>query len=257
MVTLNPIFRHFAVSEPSVGSHEASTQRMTLLGILSRTALLLFMFTACATFSWIEGGRFQHRDQYANLYLVLVVLSCSISSLVLVWVTVYKQTWSPVTAPVYALMQGFVVGLISVGMDRLYPNIAIQAVGLTVSICFCLLGAYYSGLIRVTESFNKKLAVATSGVFVYYLVIFFLAVVNRSTLFIMTGRTPGIIISIIIVIIAALNLVSNFDFAVQRSTDRFPKYMEWYAALGLVVTLIWLYIETLNLLSRTRESDQQ
>jgi uncharacterized YccA/Bax inhibitor family protein len=227
---------------------------MTLSGILHKAAILLILFSTSAACSGYEVGSFQHAGKGAALALALVLLVCVLCSVVLVWVTVFMKTWSPVTAPIYAAMQGAVVGFISVGMDRRYPGIVLQAVGLTIAICFCLLVAYRYGFIRVTESFNKKLAVATGGVIVYYLLTFALAFVRGHTLSKVTGGVVGILISTIIVIIAGMNLVSSFDFAAQCSKENFPKYMEWYAALGLIVTLIWLYLETLKLMSKARNS---
>jgi uncharacterized YccA/Bax inhibitor family protein len=231
-----------------------SAERMTLSGTLHRTAILLVLFAASAVCSWIEVGLFQHGGKGATLVLALVFSVCAISGVVLVWTTVFIKTWSPVTGPIYAMMQGVVVGFLSVGMDRRFPGVVIQAVGLTIAICICLLVAYRFGFIRVTESFNKKLAAATSGVIVYYLACFGLALMGGRTLSKVTGGIPGILISVIIVAIAGMSLVSNFDFAAQCSKERFPKYMEWYAALGLLVTLIWLYVETLKLLSKARNS---
>jgi len=142
-------------------------------------------------------------------------------------------------------------------MDQRYPGIAIRAVGLTIAICFCLLGAYRFGLIKVTESFNKKLAVALSGVIIYYLVSFALAVTGGHTISMITGGMLGILISMIIVVIAGMGLISNFDLAAQCSKERFPKYMEWYAAMGLLIALVWLYLETLDLLSKSRKAAGQ
>jgi uncharacterized YccA/Bax inhibitor family protein len=189
-------------------------------------------------------------DNSAAIILALVFLVCVTSSVILVWITVFKKTWSPFTAPVYALLQGLVVGTVTVGTDRRYPGIAIHAIGLTIAICVVLLGAYHSGLIRVTESFRKKLVVATGGVTLYYLAGFVLTINGGHTLNTVTGGFFGIFISLIIVTIAVMNLASNFDFAVLCATKDFPKYMEWYAALGLLLTLAWLYLETLRLLSK-------
>ena len=128
-----------------------------------------------------------------------------------------------------------------------------HAIGLTIAICVFLLGAYHFGLIRVTESFNKKLMVATGGATLYYLVSYVLALKGGHALNTVTGGVFGIFISLIIVIIAVMNLASNFDFAVQCAKEDFPKYMEWYAAFGLLLTLAWLYLETLRLLSKAQQ----
>lgn len=251
----NPIFKNFATSTPLSGRQGASSELMTFSGTLHRTAVLLVLFVASAACSWTEVGKFQHGGKSATLVLALVLLVCALSGVVLVWITGASKRWLPFTAPVYALMQGAVIGFISVGMDQRYPGVAIQAVSLTIAICFCLLSAYQFGIIRVTESFNKKLAFAMSGVIVYYLASFAFALSGGRTLQKITGGIPGILISVIIVIIAGMSLVSNFDFAAQCSKEKFPKYMEWYAALGLLVTILWLYLETLDLLSKARKAD--
>jgi len=171
----------------------------------------------------------------------------------LVWVTVLMKEWAPFTAPVYAVVQGVVVGFIVAGMEQRFPGIAIKAVGFTVAICLCLMVAYRTGLIRVTESFNKKLVFATGGVLIYYIASITFALRGGHTFSRITGGIPGVVISLIIILIAGMSLVSNFDFAVQRSKENFPKYMEWYSALGLLLTLVWLYLEALKLFSKARK----
>lgn len=257
MESTNPIFKNFGSPKPLGGQQAIDPGRMSLPGTLYKTAILLALFSITAACSWIEIGSFQHEGKYMTLVLALVFLACTLGAVALVWITVRRKWWSPITAPIYALMQGVFVGFASVGMDRRFPGIAIQAVGLTIAISLCLIVAYRRGFIRVTESFNKKLGVATAGVLVYYIGSLAIALASRHTLYKIIGGVPGILISVVVVAIAGMSLVSNFDFAVQFSREKFPKYMEWYAALGLLVTLLWLYLETLDLLSKARRAEGQ
>lgn len=257
MAISNPIFRSFGSPKGFRGGKSSSSAHMSLKGTLRNTALLLVLFAVAAGLSWNEVGLLQRVGKNAVLIPVVLFIACALGGIALIWVTVSKKDWSPVTAPLYALVQGFVVGIISVGMDRRFPGIAIQAAGLTTLIGLGLVGGYRLGIIRVTESFNRKLAVATSGVIVYYVATFIFALVYGHALTKILGGIPGILVSVAIVIVAAMSLISNFDFAVQASKENFPRYMEWYAALGLVVTLIWLYLEILDLLSKERRAQMQ
>ena len=149
------------------------------------------------------------------------------------------------------------MGVVSAGLERRYPGLAIQAVILTVAVCACLLLAYGTGLIRITESFNRKLAVATGGIVLYYAVSFLLVMSGFHGAAAPAVGMPGILFSIIIVIIAGLNLISDFDSVLRYSSSNLPKYMEWYAAFGLVLTLLWLYIEMVRLLTKVRRAEAE
>jgi len=183
-------------------------------------------------------------------------LICALVALALVWITVHKKQWSPITAPTFALLEGLVMGVVSAGLEVRHPGIAIQAVVLTFAICLSLLVAYRTGLIRVTEKFNRGLVAATSGVVLFYLANFVLSLLGVRIFAVFAGGVPGILISAVIVVIAGMDLVADFDFIEQCSRSGLPKYMEWYAALGLIVTLIWLYTEILRLLSKARKAQK-
>ena len=171
-------------------------------------------------------------------------------------VTIFKQRWSPITAPIYALLEGVVVGTLSSVFEAQYPGIVIQAVGLTFGTLFCLLAAYRSGLIKPTENFKLGVMAATGGICLLYFVSFGLRIFTGESIPMIHDSGPiGIAFSVGVVIIAALNLVLDFDFIEQGVEYGAPKYMEWYAAFGLVVTLIWLYLEILRLLAKLRSND--
>jgi len=223
---------------------------MTLNGTIHRAGLLLLCVTISALWAWSKFD--SPRDPRG---LALAALACAFGALAVAYVTVFKMQWSPITAPAYALQEGLVLGVISAILEARYPGIAIKAVGLTFAIFFSLLIFYRSGIIRVTEKFSTAVVAATFGVGVFYFASFGLSVlfgVRRYSAF--AGGAPGIIISAVIVIIAAMNLLVDFKFIELCAGGSLPKYMEWYAALGLIVTLVWLYTEILNLLSKAQKA---
>jgi uncharacterized YccA/Bax inhibitor family protein len=167
-------------------------------------------------------------------------------------VTIFKKTWAPVTAPIYALLEGLVLGGLSAVFELKYPGIAMQAVGLTFGTLFVMLLAYKSGLIKVTQKFRMGVVAATGGIMVFYLIEMLLGFFGIQFTTINGAGPIGIAVSLFIVAIAALNLVLDFDFVEQGVAAGVPKYMEWYAAFGIIVTLVWLYLEILTLLSKLR-----
>jgi uncharacterized YccA/Bax inhibitor family protein len=167
---------------------------------------------------------------------------------------VFKKEWSGVTAPLYALAEGFVVGGISAIFEAMYPGIVIQAVMLTFGTLAALLMAYKSGLIKATENFKLGVVAATGGIALLYLVSMVMRFAfDKPIAFIHESSTFGILFSVFVVVIAALNLVLDFDFIEEGVEKGAPKYMEWFGAFGLTVTLIWLYLEILRLLAKLRE----
>jgi uncharacterized YccA/Bax inhibitor family protein len=169
---------------------------------------------------------------------------------VVAMVTIFKKEWSPVTAPIYALLEGLALGGISAAMELRYPGIAIEAVGLTFGTLFVLLLAYRSGLIPVTQKLRMGIVAATGGIAVFYLMEMVLGIFGIHFAAINGSGLIGIGFSLFVVAIAALNLVLDFDFIESGVQAGAPKYMEWYGAFGIMVTLVWLYIEILRLLSK-------
>jgi len=172
--------------------------------------------------------------------------------LVLGLVTIFVKTWAPVTSPLYAVCEGLALGGISAMFEAQYPGIVIQAVALTFGTLFGLLMAYRSGLIKATENFKLGVVAATGSIFLIYLVGFVLGFFGIAIPYIHQSGTIGILFSLFVVVVAALNLVLDFDFIESGVASGAPKYMEWYAAFGLMVTLIWLYLEILRLLAKLR-----
>lgn len=244
--TSNPALNDKAFQGMTVAVGEA----MTLQGTVNKTGLLLICVVATAAWTW---NLFMHSQNPASVYpLMLIGL---IGGLIMALVTVFKKEWSAVTAPVYALLEGLVLGSISAIFEVRFHGIAIQAVSLTFGTLIVLLLAYRSGLIAVTEKFRLGVVAATGGIMVFYLIqmvlgffgVHFNAVNNSSPI--------GIGFSLFVVVIASLNLVLDFDFIESGVRAGAPKYLEWYAAFGLMVTLIWLYLEILRLLSKLRSRD--
>jgi uncharacterized YccA/Bax inhibitor family protein len=221
--------------------------RMTLGGTVNKTAILLALVLITAIYTW--GRFFSTGDPAAIMPLVW---TGAIGGLVMCLVTVFKKEWAGVTAPIYALLQGLLVGGLSAFYESRFPGIVIQAVGLTFGTLACLLMAYKSGLIKATENFKLGVVAATGGIALLYLVSFAMSFFGKPIGFIHEGGLFGILFSGFVVVIAALNLVLDFDFIEAGAENGAPKYMEWYGAFGLTVTLIWLYLEILRLLSKLR-----
>ncbi len=247
MKTSNPAlgqdtFRNLASG--SYGSTIDAAARMTLSGTVNKTGILLLC--ALASAAWVWNLFLQQNMAAVGPLLVLG----GIGGLIVAFVTIFKKEWSPVTAPIYALLEGLVLGGASAAFNVRYPGIAMEAVGLTFGTLFVLLMAYRSGLIRVTQKFRLGVVAATGGIMVFYFAEMLLGFfgIHFNTI---NGAGPiGILFSLFVVGIAALNLVLDFDFVEQGVTYGVPKYMEWYAAFGIMVTLVWLYLEMLRLLSK-------
>ena len=167
-------------------------------------------------------------------------------------ITIFKKTWAPITVPLYAILEGLLLGSISYMYGQMYEGIVLNAIILTVSILVSLLLVYKSGYIKVTENFKLGVAAATGGIALVYLFSIFGSFfgINISFLDPNNGSLMSIGASLFIVIIASLNLVMDFDFIEEGAKKGAPKYMEWFGAFGLLVTLVWLYLEILRLLSK-------
>ena len=220
---------------------------MTLNGTVHKTALLLIGLIATAAITW---RRTMLTEDPSTLfpYLILGV----IGGLVVGFITVFKKEWSPITAPLYCVLQGLFLGIISAIFEQRFPGIVFQAVSLTFGTLASLLLAYQTGLIKATENFKLGVTAATGGIMMIYLINFVMSFFGSGIPYIHESGTFGILFSLFVVVIAALNLVLDFDFIENGVEQKAPKYMEWYAAFGLLVTLIWLYLEILRLLAKMR-----
>lgn len=221
---------------------------MTLEGTATKTCVLLLLAAGAAIFTW-------------NLALtnppaaMPFIMGGALGGMVIAFITVLKPVWSPVTAPLYALAEGLCLGALSALINARYPGIAFQAVCLTFGTLFALLLAYQTRIIRATENFKLGVFAATGGICLVYLVSWVARLFGTGIPFIHEAGLIGIGFSLFIVVIAALNLVLDFDFIETGVAHGAPKYMEWYGAFGLLVTLVWLYIEILRLLSKLQSRD--
>ena len=235
------------LSDSQYGGSIDVTARMTLSGTVNKTGILLVCAFATAAWTWY---RFMVARDIAEVAPLLLV--GAFGGFICAMVTVFKKEWAPVTAPIYALLEGLVLGGLSAIMDLRYPGIAVQAVSLTFGTLFVLLLAYSSRIIQVTQKFRLGVIAATGGVMVFYLLQMVLGFFGVRFLSVNGSGMIGIGFSLIVVAIAALNLVLDFDFIERGVNYGAPKYMEWYGAFGIMVTLVWLYLEILRLLSKMR-----
>lgn len=224
-----------------------SGEAMTIQGTVNKTGLLLLFVVVTAAWTW--GLSHSETPEAAYPWM----LGGALIGFVIAMVTVFKQTWAPITAPVYALCQGLFLGGISAIFERSYPGIAMQAISLTFGVMFVLLLAYKFGIVRATRGFKLGVVAATGAIAVVYLVSMVANLFFHTQFSFLYSNSPlSIGISVVVVIIAALNLILDFDMIENAARMGAPKYMEWYGAFGMMVTLIWLYLEILRLLAKTR-----
>lgn len=223
---------------------------MTLQGTINKTGILLLCAMAGAAWTWHLF--FAERSFAAVSSMMWLGL---LGGMVLALVTVFKTQWSPITAPLYSVAEGLALGGISASLELRFPGIAIEAVSLTFGTLLVLLMAYKSGMIRVTQKFRLGVVAATGAIMLFYIMEMVLGFFGVRFAVINGSGPIGIGISLVIVAVAALNLVLDFDFIERGVQSGAPKYMEWYGAFGLMVTLVWLYIEMLNLLAKLRGND--
>jgi uncharacterized YccA/Bax inhibitor family protein len=243
MRTSNPLLRESTFSELA----PATEGRMTLAGTVNATLILTGLLMTTAIFAW---NRMEADPSSAGGYMI----TGAVGGLILALVTSFKPHWAGITAPLYALVKGLFVGAISAIYNAQFNGIVIQAVLLTAGVLFALLAAYRSGLIKATENFKLGVVAATGGIFLVYLITIVLGLFGIQIPYIHQGGMIGIGFSLFVVVIAALNLVLDFDFIEKGCEHGAPKHMEWYAGFGLLVTLVWLYVEMLRLLAKISSS---
>lgn len=226
----------------------ATANNMTLAGTVNKTAILLILVITSAMYSWDLYAASLEFDAVAPYFY-----GGLFGGLILGFVIAFNKDWSPVLAPIYAFCQGLCLGGMSALMEDRFPGIVMQALLLTFGICVILLLIYKLQIIKPSENFKLIVASATGGLALYYLLNFGLSLVGISLPWVHESGTGGIVFSIFAVILASMNLVVDFDFIEQGVAQGSPKYMEWYGAFGLMVTVIWLYVEILRLLAKSRK----
>jgi uncharacterized YccA/Bax inhibitor family protein len=222
---------------------------MTLRGVIHRSILLLLLVAGTSAVVWTY-----YADSSPSAIYPTMMIG-ALGGFVVAMVTSFKKDWAAVTSPIYAVLEGLFIGGISLVMERKFPGLVQQAVLLTFGVMFALLAAYQSRIIRPSQTFKSVIVGATFGIVVVYLVSMVLQLFFHTEIPLINGSGPmGIAFSLVVVGIAALNLVLDFDFIENGVAAGAPKWMEWYAAFALMVTLVWLYIEILRLLSKMRRN---
>jgi len=214
---------------------------MTINGAVNKTAISMGILLLAAYYT------------YSNAIMDYVIIGF-VGGFIVALVTIFKKDWSAITVPIYAVLEGLALG----GISKMYanafePGIVPQAIMLTLGILFALLFAYKSKIIQATENFKLGVFAATAGIGVVYLISFLMSMFGSGGLPVMNPANSSMLsigFSLFVVVIASLNLVMDFDFIEEGAANGAPKYMEWYGAFGLLVTLIWLYLEILRLLAK-------
>tara|TARA_X000000368_G_scaffold390614_1_gene353972 strand:+ start:2695 stop:3456 length:762 start_codon:yes stop_codon:yes gene_type:complete len=217
---------------------------MTIKGTVDKTAISLLLMIASGYYTFSEQ-------------IVSLILPGAIIGLIIAIFTIFRKQYAPLTVPLYALSQGLFLGGISFMYSQMIEGIVYNAILLTVAILLSLLLAYRSGIIKPTENFKLGIFAATGGILLFYLISIIASFFGTgfSVLDPTNGSMTSILVSLFVVIIASLNLVLDFDFIEEASENGAPKYMEWYGAFGLLVTLVWLYLEILRLFLKINSRD--
>ncbi|MBF0539872.1 MAG: Bax inhibitor-1/YccA family protein [Nitrospirae bacterium] len=223
---------------------------MTVQGTATKSIILLLLLVISSSFVWK-----MFMESTDSSVVGPWMIGGAIGGFIVALVTMFKKEWSMFTAPVYAILEGLFIGGISATFEAKFSGIVFQAVTLTFGTLFCLLIAYKTRLITVSEKFKLGVVAATGAIGIFYLLSMVLGMFGVNMPFINGSGGFSIAISLFIVVIAALNLVLDFDFIETAAEQGAPQYMEWYGAFGLMVTLVWLYIEILRLLSKLQSRD--
>lgn len=219
------------------GVADASQGAMTINGTVNKIGILFLLLLIGASISWYQPSQ-------AFIWLG------AIGGFIVAIVTVFKKEWSPVTAPLYSVLEGLFLGAISMVYANMYEGIVFNAVALTLGIFAAMLITYRSGLIEVTQKFRMGIMAATGGIALVYLASIVLGFFGINLSLVTGTGMFGIGFSLVVVGVAALNLVLDFDLIERGAEANAPKYYEWYTAFGLIITLVWLYLELLRLLSK-------
>ncbi len=247
----NPLIRSDLFEQTALDNEEVTT----LDGAVNKTAILLALTVSTAAISWNFQGPTIGLISALGMGAAFISALATFGLWIFRWIIKPSPHRAPYTAPIYAIGMGFAIGLISETFESQFPGIVIQAVSLTFFVAASLLLLYKTGVIRPDQNFLLIMACATLGIFFTYLASFIYAMVTGSAFSIITDTgLMGIGFSLVVVVIAALNLVLDFDIIEQAAETRTPKYMEWFGAMALVMTLIWLYLEILRLIAKLRSN---
>ena len=212
-------------------------EQMTISGTVNKIGILFLLLLIGASISWYMPSQ-------------LFMWGGAIGGFIVAMITIFKKEWSPITAPIYAGLEGLFLGAISMVYASAYEGIVFNAVAITLGIFAAMLITYRSGLIEVTQKFRMGIVAATGGIALVYIASIVLGFFGINLSLVTGTGWMGIGFSLLVVVIAALNLVLDFDLIDKGAEHGAPKYFEWYTAFGLIITLVWLYIEILRLLSK-------
>ena len=244
--TSNPVFKERVFNQ---GYSYTSDGVMTVNGTVNKTALMLFLVVASAVFTWNKFFDAVNINPQAGYSAVVPWLAIGgIGGFITVLVTVFRPQSSGISAPIYAVFEGLLLGGLSAIFESMYNGVVMRAVALTLAVFAAMLFFYKTGIIKVTQKFILGVFAATAGIAVIYVVSFIAGLFGAQFGFLYGSSNFSIIFSLVVVAVAALNLVLDFSFIERAAGAGAPKYMEWYGAFGLMVTLVWLYLEILRLL---------
>lgn len=240
MATANPaisdeVYRRAALAPAGAGV-------MTIEGTVGKTVILLVILIAVGCFAWSEAE--------AGAIGYGLLMAGLIGGLILAMVTIFMPKAAPITAPIYAACEGLLLGAISAVVEAQHSGIVLQAIGLSVAVLLILLFLYGTRIIRATENFKIGVVAATGAIFLIYIVDLVLRFFGKDVPFIYESGWIGIGFSLVVVVIASLNLILDFDFIERGAAAGAPKYLEWYGGFSLLVTLVWMYLEILRLLGK-------
>lgn len=239
----NPAFNEKTIQTISL---EAGQEVMTVNGAMQKFGLMLVMLLGAASFTWTAF--------YQGVNVMPWAMGAAIGGLVVALVIIFKKSWAPYLALGYALLEGLFLGAISAVFEAAfhdkYPGIVMQAVMLTFGVAVGMFALYYFRILQATATFKKVVIGATIGIALFYLVAMVMNLFGAEMPYLHSNGTIGIGISVFIVAVAALNLILDFDLIEKGAVGGAPKYFEWYCAFGLMVTIVWLYLEMLRLLSK-------
>ncbi|OOZ79446.1 hypothetical protein BHL35_15900 [Bacillus cereus] len=244
MKTSNPMLK-----KDTFKKEPTNTSAMTIGGTVRNTFVMLILLLAASVYSYLQMMQGSMKTS--------VLIGIAIVNIIVAFLAIFIPRISPICAPIYAVVKGIILGSISAYYTmRFGDSILLTAVLLTISILFAMLILYATRIIKVTEKFRTVLTAATLGILIMYLIVFLLNTFVLTVPYIHQGGTISIIISAVVIVVAALNLLLDFDSIENGARSGAAKHMEWYSAIGLMMTLVWLYLEILRFVSYFMKSDE-
>ena len=241
MATANPAMNEAVYRRAQ--STDITAQVMTIEGTVLKTTVLMVILMITAVYAWSQATT-------GSPLASILMIGGAIGGFIVALATIFLPKYSPITAPIYAALEGLFMGGISAAFEASYHGIVIKAVGLSIGVLAMMLFLYGTGIIRATEKFKIGVVAATGAICLVYVVSMVMSLFGKQVPLIHESGWVGIGFSLVVVVIAALNLILDFDFIERGVQLRAPKYMEWYGGFSLMVTLVWMYLEILRLLAK-------